>query len=620
MKAFRSVGLLVVVLLATTFSSIPGTALAVRPESQTADNITGDGQFCDDDIGFCGEFHITFHPIGGPVTGSFSSRYANEAGEVLQVNGTLTGTFTGGDGGAVNGTIVSGVWDWTCPTCDFVLATPASLAGRNWNGYLYADGTGAGLLMDGIPWNVAFSADDFQADLILPTPTRIAVQATVLQLDPAARDYIASSLPLDEATTTILGQDAVLIARDSKNGFYAIDNNGQSVPLSAELKSMFKLSDRFAILENRRLLDSFDLTPQSDSINGGSQSAILEKMPPDLKDRDYLKVSANCTGGSPPRCNTLMQINSTAASFQTCTLPTGGPAPKPVVLPPPVSDGGKAARLSSEHGCVRGTINGGGDFIRRPGMGFPNSVLAGYSGGAIRQAAPAAYLGASVEMRTEGAEITQIQTGSPADLAGLNTGDIIQQVDGQAVNPSNPLDARIAQFSAGEKVELTVLREGETRTAVVTLAEFTEAVIRTPSAEITVEDYSLLTVDIGFNGYTGVYVIDGRATVRELIGGTQTEVSAGEALIVAPGRAIDPPVAVDSNDVNAWWQDTAEYPGIQATDAPPAAAGSSASQSSNPPPASLPGWLILVAAGACCGGIAVVLVLILILVWKKKRR
>ncbi len=150
--------------------------------------VTAAGQFCDNKLGFCGEISITFNPAGGPLTGTFKGTHTvGEINEILNVNGTLDGTYAGGDGGEVSGTITSGVWDWTCPSCNFVLATPASLSGYPWGGNLYANGTGKGTLYPETTWTVGFSAADFQAGLA--APTQAAVPPT-----PISQDYIQQQI------------------------------------------------------------------------------------------------------------------------------------------------------------------------------------------------------------------------------------------------------------------------------------------------------------------------------------------------------------------------------------------------------------------------------------------
>lgn len=59
-----------------------------------------------------------------------------------------------------------------------------------------------------------------------------------------------------------------------------------------------------------------------------------------------------------------------------------------------------------------------------------------------------------------GVLVNSVEPGSPADQAGLRSGDVITAIDGTAVNDPNTLRNRIASTSPGTEVTLTVLRNG----------------------------------------------------------------------------------------------------------------------------------------------------------------
>lgn len=61
--------------------------------------------------------------------------------------------------------------------------------------------------------------------------------------------------------------------------------------------------------------------------------------------------------------------------------------------------------------------------------------------------------------------------GSPADKAGLKEGDIILKFDGYKIDLDHPLISRINIYSAGDKINLEIWRDGEMITLQVTLAE-----------------------------------------------------------------------------------------------------------------------------------------------------
>jgi S1-C subfamily serine protease len=59
--------------------------------------------------------------------------------------------------------------------------------------------------------------------------------------------------------------------------------------------------------------------------------------------------------------------------------------------------------------------------------------------------------------------------GGPADKAGLQAGDIITKLDDKAIDQNNSLSALVNKHSVGDKVTLTVIRDGKTKTVDVTL-------------------------------------------------------------------------------------------------------------------------------------------------------
>ncbi|VCU68009.1 putative periplasmic serine endoprotease DegP-like precursor [Pigmentiphaga humi] len=68
-----------------------------------------------------------------------------------------------------------------------------------------------------------------------------------------------------------------------------------------------------------------------------------------------------------------------------------------------------------------------------------------------------------------GALIASVEKGSPADKAGLASGDVIRKIDGKPVVSSGDLPAVISLASPGDQVELSVWRGGSERNIVATL-------------------------------------------------------------------------------------------------------------------------------------------------------
>ncbi len=70
-----------------------------------------------------------------------------------------------------------------------------------------------------------------------------------------------------------------------------------------------------------------------------------------------------------------------------------------------------------------------------------------------------------------GALVTQVEKDSPADKAGLKSGDVILELNGSQVGRSAELPPRVAAISPGTEVELLVWRDGERKKLDVTVGK-----------------------------------------------------------------------------------------------------------------------------------------------------
>ena len=71
-----------------------------------------------------------------------------------------------------------------------------------------------------------------------------------------------------------------------------------------------------------------------------------------------------------------------------------------------------------------------------------------------------------------GALVQGVESGSPADKAGVEAGDIILKVDGKTVEKSGDLPRLVGATKPGTRTTLQVLRRGSTRDIAVTVGEF----------------------------------------------------------------------------------------------------------------------------------------------------
>ncbi len=71
-----------------------------------------------------------------------------------------------------------------------------------------------------------------------------------------------------------------------------------------------------------------------------------------------------------------------------------------------------------------------------------------------------------------GALVQGVESGLPADKAGVEPGDIILKVDGKSVDKSGDLPRLIGGTKPGSKSQLQLFRRGQTKDVAVTVAEF----------------------------------------------------------------------------------------------------------------------------------------------------
>ena len=76
-----------------------------------------------------------------------------------------------------------------------------------------------------------------------------------------------------------------------------------------------------------------------------------------------------------------------------------------------------------------------------------------------------------------GAAVVSVTEGGPAEKAGLQANDIITAADGKEISGKNGLSSIIADCAAGDKLTLSVYRQGQTLTVTVTVGEQTTSAL-----------------------------------------------------------------------------------------------------------------------------------------------
>src|SRR5439155_8019390 len=89
--------------------------------------------------------------------------------------------------------------------------------------------------------------------------------------------------------------------------------------------------------------------------------------------------------------------------------------------------------------------------------------------------------------KATGALVRSVESGGPAEKAGVEPGDIITRVDSRAVESSVELPRIVGNIKPGTKANLQVFRRGSTRDLNVVVAEFEPervAMRRTPESQV----------------------------------------------------------------------------------------------------------------------------------------
>jgi serine protease Do len=98
-------------------------------------------------------------------------------------------------------------------------------------------------------------------------------------------------------------------------------------------------------------------------------------------------------------------------------------------------------------------------------------VIRGYMGVNIQDVTPGLAEKFELKERT-GALVAEVTPDSPAEEAGLKTGDVIVELDGKPIRDSRHLKLQVAQIAPGKDVPVKISRDGKVKQFEVKLKEF----------------------------------------------------------------------------------------------------------------------------------------------------
>jgi putative serine protease PepD len=291
------------------------------------------------------------------------------------------------------------------------------------------------------------------------------------------------------------------IYRSSYKGVVEITvtSEGQQTPLGGQqaqeaLGSGFVYDDQGHIITNQHVVDG----ATSISVrfwNGKTYSAELVGSDPST-DLAVIKVNAAASMlrplaladsstvavgdpvvaiGSPFGLENTVTSGIVSALHRSMTSPNNFSIDDSIQTDAAINHGNSGGPLLNSAGQVIGvnsqieSDSGGNDGV---GFAIPSNTVKTIVSELISTGkAEHAYLGVSVETTASGAvRVGEVRSDTPAETAGLKSGDTILSVDGKRVMSADELTSIIGSKSPGETVTITYSRGGQTHSVQVKLA------------------------------------------------------------------------------------------------------------------------------------------------------
>src|SRR6266566_89519 len=108
-------------------------------------------------------------------------------------------------------------------------------------------------------------------------------------------------------------------------------------------------------------------------------------------------------------------------------------------------------------------------------LGEKGRVVRGYIGASVQTLTPELAEAMKLKGQVSGALVGEVSLKSPAEKAGIKTGDVITSVNGKKISDARELRLMIGSMAPSTKVQIEANREGQTRTFDIELAEMPAA-------------------------------------------------------------------------------------------------------------------------------------------------
>ena len=328
-------------------------------------------------------------------------------------------------------------------------------------------------------------------------PATVVRQVTVSDSEPAAaadglsigQIYDRSSKAVVEITTTAGGSSFGDPATRAQGSGFVYDHKGRIVTNQHVVEGASSISVSFwnGTTFDAELVGS-DSSTDLAVIKVNAASSLLE--PLRLGDSSDVAIGdAVLAMGSPFGLEGTVTSGIVSALHRQMTAPNDFTITDTIQTDAAINHGNSGGPLLDRRGRVIGvnaqieSDSGGSDGV---GFAIPSNTVRSIVKQLIRSGeVQHAYLGITMVAVPEGVAVTQSRSGTPAEEAGLRAatgtetvdgqeqptgGDVIIEFDGRAVTSEAALQSAVDAMRPGDKVSITVLRDGKRRTIDVTLA------------------------------------------------------------------------------------------------------------------------------------------------------
>lgn len=144
--------------------------------------------------------------------------------------------------------------------------------------------------------------------------------------------------------------------------------------------------------------------------------------------------------------------------------------------------------------------------------------------------------------KAQGALVSAVEKGGPADKAGIETGDVVLRFDGKPVTTAGDLQRLVGSTRPGTRVGLQVWRNGATRELTLTLAELpgdapaARQAPRPRAAERAPNRLGLVVSPLTAAQQKELQ-IDGGLLIEEVRGGVRTDLQQGDVIVALVTRS-----------------------------------------------------------------------------------